>query len=48
MGKILHFNHDARRRLQAGVDELALVVARQLTGRAGDTLVDTVQLRTAR
>src|SRR3954464_6599398 len=23
MGKILHFNHDARRRLQAGVDELA-------------------------
>src|ERR1700730_9242180 len=23
MSKILHFNHDARRRLQAGVDELA-------------------------
>ena len=23
MGKVLHFNHDARRRLQAGVDELA-------------------------
>src|ERR1700704_1398730 len=23
MGKILHFNHDARRRLQAGVNELA-------------------------
>ena len=23
MGKILHFNHDARRLLQAGVDELA-------------------------
>jgi chaperonin GroEL len=23
MGKLLHFNHDARRRLQAGVDELA-------------------------
>ncbi|MEA2495962.1 MAG: chaperonin GroEL [Thermoleophilaceae bacterium] len=23
MGKMLHFNHDARRRLQAGVDELA-------------------------
>src|ERR671933_437581 len=26
MGKILHFNHDARRRLQAGVDELANTV----------------------
>ncbi len=23
MGKALHFNHDARLRLQAGVDELA-------------------------
>ena len=23
MGKVLHFNHDARRQLQAGVDELA-------------------------
>jgi chaperonin GroEL len=23
MGKILHFNDDARRRMQAGVDELA-------------------------
>jgi chaperonin GroEL len=40
MGKILHFNHDARQRLQAGVDELADTVKVTLGPRGRNVVLE--------